>query len=208
MTERIPGSDAKRLTLAAHGIAGLFAGLTSAFLATPMELLKVKLQMQLQSNAAERQFKGPFHCARSIVQARGAQGLWTALPSSLIYRSNFLWMFGSFEAFMRAFSKLEGTPFEMSVGHANFMSGGLASLVYWVMAIPTDNVKNRIMATPVSTRPPSFIATVLSVYRTSGARGFYAGLGTSLLRAFPSNACALFVYEGLMRTLDAEKTRQ
>lgn len=28
MTERIPGSDAKRLTLAAHGIAGLFAGLT------------------------------------------------------------------------------------------------------------------------------------------------------------------------------------
>ena len=64
---------------------------------------------------------------------------------------------------------------------------------------------SRIMATPVSTRPPSFITTVLSVYRTSGARGFYAGLGTSLLRAFPSNACALFVYEGLMRTLDAEK---
>ena len=76
----------------------------SAFLATPMELLKVQLQMQLQSNAAERQFKGPFDCARSIVQARGAQGLWTALPSSLIYRCNFLWMFGSFE--VRVLSKL------------------------------------------------------------------------------------------------------
>jgi solute carrier family 25 (mitochondrial carnitine/acylcarnitine transporter), member 20/29 len=28
MTEKVPGTDTMRLTLAAHGIAGLFAGLT------------------------------------------------------------------------------------------------------------------------------------------------------------------------------------
>ena len=39
-TETVPGSDARRLTLSGHGIAGLGAGLTSALIATPMELLK------------------------------------------------------------------------------------------------------------------------------------------------------------------------
>ena len=62
---------------------------------------------------------------------------------------------------MRHFSRLRGTPFEVnqsavqivqtfytnnasnkiSTGLANFLSGGLASFVYWVMAIPADNVK-------------------------------------------------------------------
>lgn len=40
MTEQKPGTDVSRLTLPAHAIAGLFAGVTSAFIATPIEMLK------------------------------------------------------------------------------------------------------------------------------------------------------------------------
>lgn len=61
MTESLPGTNTKRLTIAAHGVAGLLAGLTryayawrnargqhamiayqsySAFVATPIELVK------------------------------------------------------------------------------------------------------------------------------------------------------------------------
>ena len=29
----------------------------------------------------------------------------------------------------------------MSTPTANFLSGGLASFVYWIMAIPADNIK-------------------------------------------------------------------
>lgn len=35
--------------------------------------------------------------------------------------------------------------------------------------------------------------------------GFFRGLGPSYLRAFPVNASAFFVYEGLMRVMGAEK---
>ena len=35
--------------------------------------------------------------------------------------------------------------------------------------------------------------------------GFFRGLGLSCLRSFPMNGGALFVYEGIMRWLDAEK---
>ncbi|TFY83999.1 hypothetical protein EWM64_g1 [Hericium alpestre] len=188
-----------------------------------MELLKVKLQLQLQNDPSERQFKGPVDCARQVVRAHGVRGFWSALPASLIYRSNFFWMFGSFEVCAQApvssLAESLGLPrpyradsrciaiLQMSTGHANFLSGGFCSLIYWIMAIPADNVKNRIMATPLPLRPPSFTTTARMVYTTLGVKGFYSGLGTSLLRAFPSNACALFVYEGLMRSLGAEKTR-
>jgi solute carrier family 25 carnitine/acylcarnitine transporter 20/29 len=43
------------------------------------------------------------------------------------------------------------------------------------------------------------------MYSQYGLAGFYRGLALSILRAVPSNACAYFVYETLLRTLGAEK---
>lgn len=51
----------------------------------------------------------------------------------------------------------------------------------------------------------SFVGTVRNIYGQQGIPGFFRGLGPCLLRAFPVNACAFFVYEGLMRDLNAEK---
>ncbi|KAF5313160.1 hypothetical protein D9619_003449 [Psilocybe cf. subviscida] len=220
MTELSP-SGAPRLTLFAHGVAGLFAGWTSAVIATPVELLKVKLQLQAQKSVADRRFKGPIDCARTIMRVQGVTGFWSGFTGSLAFRSNFFWMFLSFEALMRAFSGLSGTRYEISTGAANFLSGGLGSFVYWAMAIPFDNVKNRMMAYPYPMpypssaahmteslmKQPSFMLTVRHIFVRDGFAGFFRGLTPCFLRAFPVNASALFVYEGTMRALGAEKTR-
>ncbi|KAF8078725.1 mitochondrial carrier [Lyophyllum atratum] len=219
MTEST-GTGVSRLTLMGHGIAGLFAGLTSTLIATPIELLKVKLQLQSQRSASDRQFKGPVDCARQIIRAQGILGMWSGFTGSLAFRSNFFWMFLSFEALMRGFSRLAGTPYEISVGSANFVAGGLGSFAFWGMAIPADNVKNRMMSHPyplpypqpsasmqATVTRPSFISTARHIYSSNGIAGFFRGLGPCLLRAFPVNACAFFVYEGTMRLLGAEKTR-
>ncbi|KAF8230657.1 mitochondrial carrier [Tricholoma matsutake] len=218
MTETTPGTGTPRLTLAAHGVAGLLAGMTSTIVATPIELLKVKLQLQSQKSPSDRQFKGPVDCARQIVRTEGIKGMWSGFSGSLAFRANFFWMFLSFEALMRAFTQLAGTRYEISTGSANFISGGLGSFAFWIMAIPADNVKNRMMAhpyplpypyppTPSSTsiKKPSFLVIAGRIYSRDGITGFYRGLGPCLLRAFPTNACALFVYEGMMRYLGAEK---
>ncbi|KAF8971409.1 mitochondrial carrier domain-containing protein [Flammula alnicola] len=219
MTEISP-SGTPRLTLFAHGVAGLFAGWTSALIATPIELLKVKLQLQAQKSVSDRRFKGPIDCAHQIIRVQGIGGLWSGFTGSLAFRSNFFWMFLSVEALMRGFSGLAGTRYEISTGSANFLSGGLASFVYWAMAIPFDNIKNRMMAHPyplpypasaTSTKStltrPSFIYIARHIYVRDGPAGFFRGLGPCFLRAFPVNASALFVYEGMMRVLGAEKTR-
>jgi solute carrier family 25 carnitine/acylcarnitine transporter 20/29 len=113
MTERYKGVD--RLSLPGHALSGFCAGLTSAFIATPMEMLKgqlpylsnssssvltystVRLQLQTQRSATDRQFKGPIDLIRKTISTQGVFGLWSGLSGSLLYRSNFLWMFLSFE---------------------------------------------------------------------------------------------------------------
>ncbi|GJJ14214.1 hypothetical protein Clacol_008476 [Clathrus columnatus] len=182
-----------------------FGSSVSAFVATPMELLKgtyptdtfrpilttdytatVNLQLQRQRAVSDRKFKGPIDCARQVIKANGVTGLWRGLGGSLAFRR---------------------TPYEMSTGTANFISGGLASFLFWFTAIPSDNVKNRIMSSDFNVKGLSPISVAKDIYRTTGFRGFYAGLTPTVLRAFPVNASALFVYEGILRLLGAEKVQ-
>ncbi|KAF9505802.1 hypothetical protein BS47DRAFT_1431677 [Hydnum rufescens UP504] len=207
LTEPIPGSSRTRLSMFGHGVAGLMAGCTSAIVAHPIELLKVKLQLQTQRSVADRQFKGPIDAARQVIKAHGIQGMWRGLPSSVALRSSFFWFFLSVEGLMRAFSRLDGTPTEMSTGFKTFCSGGLSSFTFWFFGIPADNVKNRIMGRPLDAPRISALRVAEDIYRNLGWRGFYRGLAPCFLRAFPVNASALFVYEGLMRGLKAEKAR-
>jgi Mitochondrial carrier protein len=105
-------------------------------------------------------------------------------------------------------------------------TGGLGSFTFWFFGIPADNVKkyvirkpsysphipnahlsSRIMGRSLDVPPISALRVAEDIYRNLGWRGFYRGLTPCFLRAFPANASALFVYEGLMKGLKAEKAR-
>ena len=61
------------------------------------------------------------------------------------------------------------------------------------------------MSAPLNSTGLSLVSVAQNIYRVDGLRGFYAGLTPCILRAFPVNASALFVYEGILRLLHAEK---
>lgn len=69
-----------------------------------------------------------------------------------------------------------------------------------------DTVKNRYMTQPdVSPKKyPTPTSIARYIYRTEGLRGFYRGFLPSFLRAFPTNASAVFVFELVMKTLGPE----
>ncbi len=62
-------------------------------------------------------------------------------------------------------------------------------------------------ASDVWMKRPSFLFVTKKILVTEGYRGFFRGLGPCLLRSFPVNASALFVYESLLRAFGAEKVR-
>ncbi|KAG9039344.1 hypothetical protein FRB95_010632 [Tulasnella sp. JGI-2019a] len=104
--------------------------------------------------------------------------------------------------------KLKGTRLEVNNAVATGISGGMSAFSFWFFALPMDNIKNRIMSEPLLTHRKSIPQVARTILQTQGWRGFYAGMTPVLLRAFPVNAVAYSVYEGIMRLLGAEKTRQ
>ena len=69
----------------------------------PSRLFAVKLQLQREKLSKDREFKRPIHCIRRIVQVQGVTGLWTGLGGSLLFRSNFMWMFMCYEVLVITF---------------------------------------------------------------------------------------------------------
>lgn len=74
-----------------------------------------------------------------------------------------------------------------------------------MMSYPYPQPYPTAATNPLGAKTPSFLSIARHIHSREGFRGFYRGLGPCLLRAFPANACALFVYEGVLRGLAAEK---
>lgn len=212
--------DVRGLAVRYHALAGLLAGWTNSFVTTPVELVKAKLQMQTQrvslhlpghptATVVNTEFSGPVHCIRQIVAQRGVLDMWHALPATLLFRSSFAAMFGSYEYFQRLLR-----DFDLSPASVTFISGGLAAEVFWLTAFPADVIKNRMMADNIANpKYGSIRAAWLSAWNARGkdvvwwrkVRGVYTGFLPCLLRAFPTNAAALFAFETAMHLMGAEK---
>ncbi|KAF9949941.1 hypothetical protein BGZ70_001573 [Mortierella alpina] len=191
------GDPNVKLTPFWSGIAGIGAGVTVSFIAAPIEHIKARLQIQY--DAKSKLYSGPIDCARQLIRNNGITGLWKGLGATLWFRSWFFMWWFSYEKYAAQLRKRTN----MSEAAINFWVGGLSANTFWVFAFPCDVVKNKIMTQPDVKNPPfpTIVSCFKHVYRTDGLRGFYRGFVPCLLRAFPTNACALTSFELTMRWL-------
>jgi solute carrier family 25 (mitochondrial carnitine/acylcarnitine transporter), member 20/29 len=187
-----------------HGIAGTMAGSTVCVIATPVEHIKARLQVQYAANKADRLYHGPIDCLKKIYSAHGIRGLYHGFPATLVFRSFFFFWWGSYDLFSRFLHKNSS----LSTPAINFWAGGASAQIFWITAYPSDVVKQRIMTDPLGGRLndgvrkfPRWIDAARAVYSEFGWRGYWRGFVPCFLRAFPANACALLAFESVMRGL-------
>ncbi|KAF9198828.1 hypothetical protein BGZ49_000235, partial [Haplosporangium sp. Z 27] len=173
------------------------AGVTVSFVATPIEHVKARLQVQY--DAKTKIYAGPVDCVRQLIRNNGITGPWKGLVATLWFRSSFFMWWGSYEIYSREMRKRTN----MSDAAINFWAAGMGAQTFWFFAFPCDVVKNKIMTQPDVKNPPfpTLISGFKHVYRTDGLKGFYRGFLPCFLRAFPTNACALTSFELMMRWL-------
>ncbi|EYB95127.1 hypothetical protein Y032_0163g3468 [Ancylostoma ceylanicum] len=182
-------------SLRAHFFAGCAAGMMQSIIATPSE--RLKLLIQIQTDSAHSRYQSPLHAARSLVARQGlgtlSRGFWATLvrdcPAFGIYFASYEWM-------SRSMSK-DG-KMESLTGPQLLLAGGAAGMLSWLFNYPSDVVKTRFQAND-SYR--NYWHCIQSTYREGGLRMFYTGLGSTLLRAFPSNAATFFTVEWTYRLL-------
>ncbi|KAJ2510889.1 hypothetical protein H4217_007644 [Coemansia sp. RSA 1939] len=212
----LQGSDkSHKLSHFEHGLAGLGAGWTVALVATPVEMIKMRLQMQY-AVGAERKYRGPIDVARYLTRRYGVFGIWHGLPATMSQRSFFFFLWGSYDVYSEWLRSLRGSasfPYVVKSGSSralgdrslpeklvNFLAGGMAANTFWTFCYPVDVVKNRYM-TQGDDNPISFRKMFRHVYRSEGIPGFFRGFVPSFIRSFPTNASAIFVWESTVRLI-------
>ncbi|ETN80212.1 hypothetical protein RB195_015011 [Necator americanus] len=182
-------------SLRAHFFAGCAAGMMQSIIATPSE--RVKLLIQIQTDNAHSRYQSPLHAARSLVAARGFNTLSRGFLATLVRDCPaFGIYFASYEWMSRKMSK-DG-KMESLTGPQLLLAGGAAGMLSWLFNYPSDVVKTRFQA---NDNYRNYWHCIRSTYREGGMRAFYTGLGSTLLRAFPSNAATFFAVEWTYRLL-------
>ncbi|XP_050384521.1 mitochondrial arginine transporter BAC2-like [Argentina anserina] len=177
-------------------LGGFGAGALQSLILSPVELIKIRLQLQTRIQ------KGPREVAKSIMKAEGFRGLFRGLGITILRDAPahglYFWTYEYTREQLHPGCRKSG---EESL-HTMLIAGGLAGVASWISCYPLDVVKTRLQAQ--STYPPKYTG-IVDCFRKSVREDGYAvlwrGLGTAVSRAFLVNGAIFAAYEIALRCL-------
>ncbi|KAI3400837.1 hypothetical protein diail_1526 [Diaporthe ilicicola] len=169
--------------------AGLTAGIVSTLVTHPLDLIKTRLQVSLQgaTGSANSRPLTTMDVVRSLAKSKNPlTAAYRGLPVSVVANSAGWACFFHFKAIFEgaiATKKYGLTSGDRPSSTGYFVASGLAGIVTTCITNPLWLLRVRITSTDrsVAEAYPSMRAGAVRVYRGEGLRGFYKGLGTSLL---------------------------
>ncbi|XP_059670746.1 mitochondrial arginine transporter BAC1 isoform X1 [Cornus florida] len=189
-----------------------FGGAIISFVLCPSELVKCRMQVQGTDSLVpmSSRYSGPVDCALKTMKAEGVTGIFRGGFTTLLRESIGSAVFFSTYEYTRHYmylrlkdaSTVESNLIDVGVG---IMTGGLSGIAFWSAVLPLDVAKTKIQTSPdrYSTRDP--FRVLKSIYRRSGLKGCYTGLGPTIVRAFPANAAAIVTWELAVKILGIKR---
>ncbi|XP_067939098.1 solute carrier family 25 member 45-like [Watersipora subatra] len=175
-------------------LLGSIGGLAQVPVVSPTELVKIKLQDQI--NTGRRAYSGSIDCTIKLWKKDGTayflRGL-SACTARDVYAWGFYWLI--FETVRK---KMIDQDFHYVV--SELVAGGLAGFFSWASATPLDVVKSRMQASETKLR---FSHAVNALYAEEGLKAFTRGMLVSSIRGIPSNSVTLFGFSQMMRWCNA-----
>jgi solute carrier family 25 carnitine/acylcarnitine transporter 20/29 len=179
-------------------LGGLGAGALQSLLICPVELIKIRIQ--LQKNIGN--FGTPMSLAKNIWKNEGICGIYRGLGITLLRDAPALgFYFGTYE-YMR--EKLHPGCRETCEENMStvFIAGGFAGMSSWLFNYPTDVIKTRLQAqTSSSMKYKGILDCTLKIIKEEGSIVLWRGLGATLVRAFVMNSAIFPVYQVALRCL-------
>lgn len=192
----------KELTLGQYFLAGASAGIANSVISGPIEHIRIRLQTQ--PHGADRLYNGPLDCIRKIVAQDGVlKGIYRGEAVTILREAQAygLW-FLTFEYLMnletRDKKREEISPLKIAI------YGGIAGEVLWLGSYPLDVVKSKMQSDKFGAEQKysSMRDCFKQTWRAEGMRGFWKGIGPTLVRAMPVSAGTFAVAELTMRLIN------
>ncbi|XP_790209.1 mitochondrial basic amino acids transporter [Strongylocentrotus purpuratus] len=174
-------------SLHSHFISGSVAGFVQSFISGPMELAKIKVQ--IQGKERKGKYHGSIDALRQIYRMEGVRGCYRGLMLTIARDTPGLGIyFMSYELYCSELAKLDA---DGQIGITGLLvAGGLSGMSSWILTYSFDVFKTRLQADGLDgkNKYKGSIDVIRKSIRKEGIRVINKGLGTTLLRAFPTNA--------------------
>ncbi|KAI8346880.1 mitochondrial carrier domain-containing protein [Choanephora cucurbitarum] len=164
-----------------HSIAGAGAGIVSSIVTCPLDVAKTRLQNQSIALPGERLYKGTVGTLSRIWHEEGIRGLYRGLgPTILGYLPTWAIYFTAYDYCKNQWAGEIGPNKEWLLHITSAMSAGAASTM---LTNPLWVIKTRLMTQNERTayRYNNTLHAFITIAREEGFRGFYKGLGPSLI---------------------------
>ncbi|XP_008286271.1 mitochondrial thiamine pyrophosphate carrier isoform X1 [Stegastes partitus] len=191
-----PGSQGAALSPEEAALAGSAAGMVTRALISPLDILKIRFQLQIEclsSQRSEGKYWGLFQACRCIRSEEGLSAFWKGhIPAQLLSICYGAVQFASFEFLTEVVHK--STAYDSQKSGVHFVCGGLAACSATVVCQPLDTLRTRFAAQGEPKVYRNLRQAVTTMWRSEGVLTFYRGLSPTLMAVFPYAGLQFFFY--------------
>ena len=169
-------------------IAGALAGAAGSIIVSPVEYVRIKMQLANQL-ANQESYKCAMECAKHIIHQDGYNpfAMYRGLGITMARESI------GYAAFFGAYFMIE-SPTGMKLVD-DVLRGCVCGLALWRSMYPLDCIKSRMQGAIPEHRHHGPVWHAMDIYRTLGIRGFFKGFSITMLRAIPVNVAIVLTVE-------------
>ncbi|KAF2674548.1 mitochondrial deoxynucleotide carrier [Microthyrium microscopicum] len=184
-------------------IAGAFAGLISRFVISPLDVLKIRLQLQIHSlsdplnrpNGRAGAYSGIYRTVTQILREEGITAFWKGnIPAEGLYLTYGALQFLTYRTINEVLES-PSLPFHPSPTACSFIAGATAGTISTTATYPLDLLRTRFAAQGTEKVYPSLLSGIRQIAETEGRRGFFRGLGAANVQIIPYMGLFFTAYE-------------
>lgn len=202
----VPVKAESDLPLSALVSAGAMSGGITSVVLTPIELVKCRMQVPMQSSvdpSLSNKPLGPFKVIADVYKHEGLRGFWRGQLGTFLRETGggAAW-FGSYEMlslFFKRQARLKDPEADSIPVWQSMVSGAAAGMAYNFIFFPADTIKSKIQTGDMTNVKPTFTNVGKELWRAHGLKGLYRGCGITVARSAPSSALIFTIYESLRK---------
>ncbi|GBC09381.1 hypothetical protein RclHR1_08800014 [Rhizophagus clarus] len=198
-------------------ICGAVAGLVSRFVASPLDVIKIRLQLQpgrpinplssshqkVHNSGTLRKYNGMSHAIKLIIREEGIRGLWNGnLSAEYLYLSYGAVQFLTYQQMQNLFKRMDSNQNEkLGINKIlqPFLSGAVCGTTATIVTYPFDLLRTRFAAQGEKRIYKGLRHAVKQIYAQEGYRGFYRGVTASVVQIIPYMGLMFGSYELLKK---------
>ena len=183
-------------------VAGAFAGAVARIFVAPLDVIKIRLQIQKENySLTNAKYKGAVSAMATIAREEGIRkGLWAGtLPALCLWIPYTGIQFGMLNLLLTSSSSSSGSS---SSSSSNFVYGAVAGATATIATYPFDIIRTQLASQGI---PKTYNGVFDAFYGLLRRRKLYAGLGITLIEIVPATSVQFGVYGYLDNKMNSDK---